>query len=264
MKTVVPRIRRGYPTVGRVIDNSFRHTNQHSVPDSCHPSHYTSAPDDALALLHAADHVSTEPHLPIAMDNDGVSGADTIQRLSAIPWCCALLESPQWTRTRTSSRVPKASTEDALFAETLATQRTIRSCTALRPTEESTIGEGEACYDELRVIYEIGEGVSGWPKIAHGGFVVTLLDESIGMLLQLNLGLKIEKGVRPIEGANVFTAYLNTTYKKPVPAPATVLCTVRLIRRERNKLYLRATVEDGQGTLFTIGDAMFVEVKSKI
>ncbi|OAG07995.1 uncharacterized protein CC84DRAFT_528774 [Paraphaeosphaeria sporulosa] len=197
------------------------------------------------------------------MDIDGVSGADTIQRLSAIPWCRTLLESPEWTRTRTQSRVPKASTEDALFAETLGTQRTIRSCTAFRPTRECAIG-GELCYDELRVIYEIGEGVSGWPKIAHGGFVVTLLDESMGMLLQLNIDLKKQKGVRPIEGANAFTAYLNTAYKKPVPAPATVLCTVKLTRRERNKLYIRATVEDGQGTVCTIGDAMFVEVRSKI
>ncbi|KAL5378545.1 hypothetical protein PMIN06_011286 [Paraphaeosphaeria minitans] len=198
------------------------------------------------------------------MDNDGVSGAVTTQRLIAIPWCRALLESPEWTRTRIQSRVPKASTEDALFAETLGTQRTIRSCTALRPTEETEIGKGEPCHNELRVIYEIGEGVSGWPKIAHGGFVVTLLDESMGMLLQLNIALKKQQGVRPIEGGNAFTAYLNTTYKNPVPAPATVLCTVKLIRRERNKCYLRATIEDGQGTVCTIADAMFVEVKSKI
>lgn len=123
----------------------------------------TSAPD-VLAMSEATDRVSTKPHLSIVMDNDGVSGADTIQRLSAIPWCRDLLESREWTRTRTQSRVPKASTEDALFAETLGTQRTIRSCTALRPTEETKIGEGEWCYDELRVIYEIGEGVSGWPS----------------------------------------------------------------------------------------------------
>jgi thioesterase superfamily protein 4 len=99
----------------------------------------------------------------MAMDNDGVSGTDTIERLSAIPWCRALLESPEWTRTRTSSRVAKASTEDAYFAETLGTQRTIRSCTALRPTEEK-MSDGKPFYDELRIIYEIGEGVSGWPS----------------------------------------------------------------------------------------------------
>ena len=98
------------------------------------------------------------------MDNDGVSGANTIERLCAIPWCRALLESPDWTRTRTSSRVTKASTEDAYFAETLGTQRTIRSCTALRPTEESKSGVEELYFEELRVIYEIGEGTSGRPS----------------------------------------------------------------------------------------------------
>lgn len=42
--------------------------------------------------------------------------------------------------------------------------------------------------------------------IAHGGFVVTLMDESIGMLLQLNIALKKQKGVHPITGENAFTA----------------------------------------------------------
>jgi hypothetical protein len=36
--------------------------------------------------------------------------------------------------------------------------------------------------------------------------VVTLLDESIGMLLQLNVDLKIRKGEHPIEGTTAFTA----------------------------------------------------------
>lgn len=116
--------------------------------------------------MYAASDVISRLYTSIAMDSDGVSGADTIQRISAIPWCRALLDSPEWTRTRTQSRVPKASTEDALFADVLATQRTIRSCTALRPLKEANIGDDELCYDELRVIYEIGEGVSGWARKA--------------------------------------------------------------------------------------------------
>lgn len=98
------------------------------------------------------------------MDSNGVSGSETIQRLTAIPWCRALLESPEWTQSRISSRVAKPSTEDAFFAETLGTERTIRSCTALRPKEESKSGIEEIYYEELKLIYEIGEGTSGWPS----------------------------------------------------------------------------------------------------
>jgi hypothetical protein len=98
------------------------------------------------------------------MDDNGFSGAATIGRLSAIPWCRTLLESPGWTRTHTSSRIPKPSTEDSFFAETLGTQRNIQSCTALRPTEESDRSIDEIYYDELRVIYELGDGVNGWPS----------------------------------------------------------------------------------------------------
>ena len=98
------------------------------------------------------------------MDHDGLPSSTTIERLIAIPWCRALLESPQWTITRTASRIPKTSTEDSFFAETLGTERNVRSCTALRPTEESQNGMEDTYYEELKIIYELGDGLNGWPS----------------------------------------------------------------------------------------------------
>ena len=57
---------------------------------------------------------------------------------------------------------------------------------------------------------------------------------------------------------------LNTTYKKPLPTPAVVLCTAKFIRREKNKIYIRGTIEDGMGTVYTTAEAMFVETKAKL
>ena len=53
---------------------------------------------------------------------------------------------------------------------------------------------------------------------------------------------------------------LKTNYKKPVRTPGILLCLAKLERRERNKIYLRGTIEDGQGTVFTTGEAMFLEI----
>ena len=56
---------------------------------------------------------------------------------------------------------------------------------------------------------------------------------------------------------------LNTTYKKPVPAPGVVLCKAKFEKRERNKTYVSGSIEDGMGTVYTVGEGMFIEVNRK-
>ncbi|KAF2687293.1 hypothetical protein K458DRAFT_415551 [Lentithecium fluviatile CBS 122367] len=193
-------------------------------------------------------------------------GDAAIARLSRTPWCAALISSPSWTPTGTGSRVPKASTEDSFFAETLGTERTIRACLTLRLTEACE--DGEMPFPEVRTILELGDGVNGFPNIAHGGFAATMLDEVMGVLITTNIVERSERrkraGILGEEVMSCFTAYLNTTYKKPLPTPSTVLCTAKLDRREGKKIYLRATIEDGQGMVYTVGEGMFVETRSKL
>ncbi|KAF2660463.1 hypothetical protein K491DRAFT_588907 [Lophiostoma macrostomum CBS 122681] len=201
--------------------------------------------------------------------------AASIAYLNSIPWCNALINDPSWTPTRTTSRVPKASSEDSFFAETLGTERTIRHCLTLRP---SVGRDADVQFEEVRTIMELGDGLNGHPKICHGGFVATMLDEVCGVLITQNLEGKMrrarekwgksgddgEGALGPHEGLNCFTAYLNTSYKKPVPTPGIVLCRAKFEKQERNKSYVSATIEDGMGTVFTRGEGMFVEVKQKL
>jgi hypothetical protein len=91
-----------------------------------------------------------------------------------------------------TSRVRKSvTTEDSFFAETLGTDRTIRHCLTLRPRREER--DGEAAFREVRTIMELGSGLNGHPNICHGGFVATMLDEVLGVLIQLNLEVKARK-----------------------------------------------------------------------
>lgn len=57
---------------------------------------------------------------------------------------------------------------------------------------------------------------------------------------------------------------LNTTYKRPIPVPSTILCTAKVERHDGRKLYMRATIEDGEGLVYTTGEAMFVEIKPRV
>jgi hypothetical protein len=102
-----------------------------------------------------------------------------IAELSSIPWAAALINDRKWTVIRTSSRSPKPTGEDSFFAETLSTDRTIRSILTFRPTQEE---EDDLAYKEIKTIVDLGAGLNGYPQIVHGGFAATLLDEACGIL----------------------------------------------------------------------------------
>lgn len=113
-----------------------------------------------------------------------------VLRLSAIPWAAKLINDKRWTPAESFNRLPKPTGEDSFFAETLDTGRTIRTMLMLRPTKEE---EGDLAYKELLVIMDLGDGLNGYPQVLHGGFAATLLDETCGGLIQLNMFEKVKK-----------------------------------------------------------------------
>lgn len=113
-----------------------------------------------------------------------------IAKLSSIPWAAALINDKRWTPTASFNRKSKPTGEDSFFAETLDTNRTIRTMLTLRPTQEE---KGDMIYKELLVIIDLGDGLNGYPQVLHGGFAATLLDEACGGLLQLNVLEKVKR-----------------------------------------------------------------------
>ncbi|KAF2191419.1 hypothetical protein K469DRAFT_720423 [Zopfia rhizophila CBS 207.26] len=190
--------------------------------------------------------------------------AESIERFNQVRWCADMIKDPAWTPTNTASRVPKPSSEDSFFAETLGTNRTIRYLLTLRPTK---LADEDPEIREVRTFMDLGDGLNGYPDICHGGFVATILDEILGVLITLNMEKRIKNarmGGPHSEPVPLYTAYLTTNYKKPVPTPGVILCTAKFVKQERNKTYVRGTIEDGQGTVYASGDGMFVEPRSKI
>jgi thioesterase superfamily protein 4 len=113
-----------------------------------------------------------------------------IAELSSMPWAAALINDPNWTPMITSSRSPKPTGEDSFFAETLTTNRTIRSLSTFRPTQEE---HDDLAYKEIRTIVDLGDGLNGYPHIVHGGFAATLLDEMCGILIMLIMDKKVQR-----------------------------------------------------------------------
>ncbi|KAF2852894.1 hypothetical protein T440DRAFT_358290, partial [Plenodomus tracheiphilus IPT5] len=173
---------------------------------------------------------------------------------------------PKWTITEMPSRILKPTGEDAFFAETLSTDRTMRTCLTLKPSEAA---DDKWPYKEIVTLVEIGEGLNGYPQMMHGGMAAALLDEVSGVLGQLNLKALLERLKRLNPGGSFvqpsyFTAYLNTTYRSPIPTPGVILCTAKVERAEGRKVWFRSTIEDGAGKVYTVGEALFIEIKNKL
>ena len=180
-------------------------------------------------------------------------------------WCLQLLSAPNLCPIAAQSRQPKASTEDSFFAETLATDTTITAWQSFYRTLESpqidsmrSANEDNSSVPiagELVTLLALGRGMNGHSDVAHGGLVSAILDETMGMVVTFHRS----------PGMSGYTAFLNVTFKKPVPTPSVVLCRTWLQRKsEGRKLWLWGTVEDGQGGLFAEAESLVVETKRKM
>jgi acyl-coenzyme A thioesterase PaaI-like protein len=169
--------------------------------------------------------------------------------LKSIPWCAKLLADPDVVITPTDSRDYKASTEDALIAETLKTNDTIRAWLSFYRRE----ARGEERIEELNTLLSLGYGVNGYPHVAHGGVTATIIDEVMGVLIMTNKKLGLVS-----RGGDIFTAYLNVKYLKPVATPQTLLVTAKFKEIKGRKHYLEATVRDGDGIVLATGEALWI------
>lgn len=166
-----------------------------------------------------------------------------------IPWCAQLLSSPNIVITPTNSREYKASTEDALFAETFKTDDTISACLSFYSRPASGLHRIE----EIHTLLTLGYRLNGYPARAHGGIVATIIDEVMGMLLSVNKGL----GLIATQG-DTMTAYLNVTYLKPVETPGTVLVSARFKEVIGRKHFLEATIKAGSGEVLSKAEALWI------
>ncbi|KAI5210941.1 hypothetical protein AUEXF2481DRAFT_28709 [Aureobasidium subglaciale EXF-2481] len=169
-----------------------------------------------------------------------------------IPWTSHLLAAPNLTITTPSSRTPKPHTgEDSLFAHTLATPTTIPHCLVYYPHPATSSEEVTA----ITVLLQIEDACNGFPSILHGGITATLLDESMGILLQViaerehaaSVAAGDAKGdKRP--GVEAMTKGLNVQFKAPVRTPGVVVVRVKVVEKRGRGISLVASVLQKEGS----------------
>eukprot|EP00879_Flechtneria_rotunda_P004332 GHRR01004582.1.p1 GENE.GHRR01004582.1~~GHRR01004582.1.p1 ORF type:complete len:295 (+),score=65.66 GHRR01004582.1:236-1120(+) len=102
-------------------------------------------------------------------------------------------------------------------------------------------------------IVMLGKDVCGYPSTVHGGLTAAIVDETFGglytsLLTSGNLGPTFPG----------LTARLEMDYKRKIPAGTVLLVTTELETIESRKVWMKASVTNGQGTMFATGRALFV------
>ncbi|KAH7026661.1 HotDog domain-containing protein [Microdochium trichocladiopsis] len=113
--------------------------------------------------------------------------------------------------------------------------------------------------DTLHAFVSVGDAISGWPGVVHGGIVATIFDEVMGYVPMLN---RI-RGVPMFSNSGYMTGYLNTRYHRPVGTSAVLLVTARIARAEGRKCWvegeIRSTVHGGlEGPVLASCEALFI------
>ena len=202
-----------------------------------------------------------------------------LEHFKGIPWTKELLSDPGLTLIHpVRPRVLKESTEDQLFADLFSQPDTIGGILSFHRTPSSSAHE----IPEVTTLFDLGYRLNGYPGVAHGGLVVTIIDESMGIFLSRNQEVgafspgasrfSVESVVTEADGKadrrndwqDVMTADLRVKFLKPVKTPQVVRIDVRLARREGRKFYVEADLKDEQGTVLAKGDALWIALKAKL
>jgi len=141
------------------------------------------------------------------------------------------------------------------MSETLSTKDTIRAWqsffkTPLNPvTEYSNVVAGE-----VYTLLSLGDGMNGYPHIMHGGMLSTIMDEVMWLVASFH---------KPPD-TTTFTAFITVNFKKPILTPSILLCRARLEEKSnRRKLFTKAILENGEGSVYATAESLFIEVDKK-
>ena len=196
---------------------------------------------------------------------------------SAIPWTAAYLRDPAYTAIPTFSRTLKATGEDAFFSLTVNTPTTIPEALCLRLREivtpiaptgsphNRTTTPLASPYDspvpakpDVVLLMTLGSpGLDGHPATIHGGMATAILDETLGLCLMLH-----QTHVSDPRSA-MFTARLDTVYRRPVQTPGEVAVRTWLTRREGRKWWARGQIVDKEGVVLTESEGLWVEARQR-
>lgn len=181
---------------------------------------------------------------------------EAITHFKSIPWCARLLQDDRSLILQVSpNRTVLPGLENQFIASTINSNSTISHWLLFYRLKETA----KSGIENLNALIALEDGVTGFPGSLHGGMVSVIFDEVAGLHIVLNghvPGTELDKSFR--------TAYINTSFMKPVPTPATVLVRSWIAKVEGRKHWVRAQIEDGNGQALAKAEVLYISIRGKL
>ena len=175
-----------------------------------------------------------------------------LQHFQDIPWCAALLSTPDFKPTETFSRTVKDHNEDTLFGQTLKSDNTISHAHSIYlPSKTKT----SPFILEVRTFVTLSTGMNGGPNALHGGMITTLMDDTMGTLLKLNRDAED----RPVMAFGV-TAKMDVRFRKLILTPGTYCIGARCTSSEGRKIKLEGWIWDEDDDVCATSESLWILV----
>ncbi|PNP46908.1 hypothetical protein TGAMA5MH_01861 [Trichoderma gamsii] len=180
----------------------------------------------------------------------------------SIPWCACLIQTPNTVPFVPQCFNPLSPSHDQLLGATLATPRGVQQVLSFFHTEDEThIQDPSRPIMHVSTLFALGEGVCGYEGVLHGGMVMTMADESMGVLHDINNALG---KVGSTFGAANVTASLEIKFLKPGPINETVLVNAWVDSVEGRRTNIKCEIRDGRGIEIAKCTSTWVSVRPKL
>lgn len=201
---------------------------------------------------------------------------DAVDFFSAIPLAKAYLDSSRdLLPVPFYSRSPKVDGADTFFGETIKSPGTIPHALLLLRGDIARLEykfdgpdaaaaaastTNSAWRPDTVALFQLGAKLNGYRDTTHGGLLASLLDEVVGYTVD---GLSSCAGAEQggASRSRLYTAYLNTMYRRPV-SPGVYAVESRLVRRDGRKWFLQGRIVGAEGVVHTEAEVLYIQSRN--
>ncbi|KAH7198216.1 HotDog domain-containing protein [Fusarium flagelliforme] len=203
------------------------------------------------------------PALEIAPENAPPDlFASELSFFASHPWTAGLLCAPDTIPFVPSCRNPQSAAHDQLFGKTLNDSRSLTHFISYFHAPSIQVAKDPSHnITEIVVLVSVGDGLSGYPGVVHGGMVAALFDESMGTIFDLNRALG--KDARAFKTPSV-TGGIDVKFLKPVPTNSVLYITAVAEEIDGRKTKVRSEMKDEQGEVLASCSSKWVALKPSL
>lgn len=129
------------------------------------------------------------------------------------------------------------------------------------PEDDSHLRDPDRPITKVSSLFALSDGLCGYNKVLHGGMTMSMVDESMGVINEINMALG-KKGA--LFQATSVTATLEIKFLKPVSTDDAVCITAWVESWEGRKSRLKCVVRDQTGTDLAVCSSTWVSVKANM